>query len=561
MRHLLISLILWLTLGLAYSQTIDFSWSSATIYQVYPRSFQDSDGDGVGDLPGLIARLPHIKNMGFDAVWVSPFFASPQEDFGYDISDYRAIAPEYGTMAICDRLIAQAHKLGLRVIFDLVMNHTSHQHKWFQASLASRNGPYANWYVWRDGTGKNGKRPPNNWKAMIGGSGWHYHPQRGQWYWASFLPFQPDLNYNNPAVRAEMLDVARFWLRKGVDGFRLDIFNAIAEDSLFRNNPFTLKLIPSEDNPDGFFQKAQFNINQEGSFEFATQLRALLDSFQSPPRHTVGEVFGNADKLKGFMEHNGKPGLHSVFMFRTLGTPFKAKAWATLIHDFEHDFPQPFAPTYVIGNHDRRRSISTVDNNLDKAKLLALIQFTLRGSAYTYYGDEVGIPKSTIKMKDGLDPLAQRYRWIPQFMINWTGESLNRDECRTPMLWDATRNAGFCDSTATPWLPLAGNVNERSVAQQITDPASLLNWYKQVLALRKRNETLINGSCRVDFERSSKNILAFYREMNNQLLLVAINFSKKPVPFMADGQVLLSTHNSPQAEVLLPFEGRVVKLK
>lgn len=561
MRSVLIFTILWLSVEGTSGQNGPFSWESATVYQVYPRSFQDSDGDGIGDLPGLIARLPHIKNLGFDAVWISPFFASPQNDFGYDISDYRAMAPEYGTMADCDRLITEAHRLGLRVIFDLVMNHTSNEHRWFIEAAAAKTGPRANWYVWRNGRGKNGKRPPNNWKAMIGGSGWHYHPQRGQWYWASFLPFQPDLNYNNPAVRAEMLDVARFWLKKGVDGFRLDIFNAIAEDSLFRNNPFSLKLIPSEDNPDGFFQKAKYNINQEGSFEFATQLRALLDSFQSPPRHTVGEVFGKPETLRNFMSYRGKPGLHSVFMFRTLRTRFKAKAWAKLIDDLERNFPSPISPTYVIGNHDRRRSISTINNSIDKAKLLALMQFTLRGTAYTYYGDEVGIPKTTIKMKDGLDPLASQYRWIPQFVVNWTGESLNRDECRTPMQWDMSPNAGFCDSSATPWLPVAGLVEQRCVARQVADPNSLLNWYKQLLALRKKNETLRQGACAVDWQRTNPSVLSYNRQWNNETLIVAINFGHRSVAFDAEGEVLLSTHLNNIGSMLLPFEGKVIKLK
>lgn len=535
-------------------------WPSSTIYQIYPRSFQDSDGDGVGDLKGIISRLDHVRDMGFDAIWVSPFYSSPQADFGYDISDYRSIAPEYGTMADCEELIAQTHARGMRIILDLVMNHTSDQHPWFIESTKDSLDPKADWYVWRNGKGRNGKRPPTNWKAMIGGSGWHRHEGRGQWYWASFLPFQPDLNYRNAEVRAAMLDVARFWLRKGVDGFRLDIFNAIEEDSAFRDNPTSLRMIPSEDNPDGFFQKARYNVNQEGSFRFATELRALLDSFHDPPRFTVGEVFGPPATLRGFIQHNGNPGLHSVFMFRTLGTPFEAKAWKELITDFEREFPVPITPTYVFGNHDRRRMMGPLGNDVRKAKLLFTLLMTVRGIPFVYYGDEIGIPKVKIPMRDGLDPLADRYRWIPQFMIDWSGESLNRDECRTPMLWDTSANAGFADSTATPWLPLAGDPRQKAVSIQSADSSSLMVHCRRLLNLRKETPALHSGALAIRTDLSTKDLLCYERILDGQRILVVLNFSEKEHPVNV-GDILLSTENDARFGPLRPLEGRIIKME
>lgn len=534
-------------------------WQGETVYQIYPRSFQDSDGDGIGDINGIISRLDHIKELGFGAIWISPFFSSPQQDFGYDISDYRGIAEEYGDMQTCDRLIEEVHKRGMRIIFDLVMNHTSEQHAWFTESASSPTNSKADWYVWSDGKGRDGRRPPNNWKAMIGGSGWHWHEGRQQFYWASFLPFQPDLNYHNPEVKAAMLDVARFWLTKGVDGFRLDIFNSIYEDTSMADNPFGWRIIPNEENPDGFFQKARYTVNQEQSFAFATELRALLDSFQDSPRFTVGEVFGNTATIKKFCTYDGKQGLHSVFLFKTLGTKFSAKAWRSTITEFEHDFPDPFIPTYVFSNHDRRRSMAIVDNDVRKMKLLALMQMTVRGIPFTYYGEELGIPKPKLPMRTGLDPLAQRFKAIPQFMVNWSGQSLNRDECRTPMLWDGTTHAGF--STGTPWLPVSGNFHEINAARQRQDSTSLLLFYQNVLKLRNSNEALRTGSLAISDIRCDKDVLAYYRTLGEETFLVLLNFSNREKSFiMPPGTLAISTVPNPEWSSLAPLEGRVIRM-
>lgn len=557
MKRILIFLLLpFLTFG----QQLATEWKSSTVYQIYPRSFNDTDGDGIGDIQGIIQKLDYIKELGVDAIWISPFFKSPQADFGYDISDYRSIAPEYGDMDLCLQLIEEVHAREMKIIFDLVMNHTSEQHEWFKQSASSRDNPKADWYVWKDGRGKKGCRPPNNWKAMTGGSGWTYNETRNQFYWASFLPFQPDLNYNNSVVKAEMLATAKFWLEKGVDGFRLDIFNCIYEDSSFANNPGSLRILQSDENPDGFFQQMKYNVNQSGSFEFATELRSVVDSFSNPPRFLVGEVFGDMETTQKFCTHNGKSGLHTIFLFQTLSMPFKAKKWRKMVEEFEHNFAAPFVPTYVFSNHDRRRSITPLGNDVRKAKLLALFQYTVRGIPFTYYGEELGIEKPTLPMKTGKDPLAQRYKAIPQFMVNWSGQSLNRDECRTPMLWDSSANAGF--SNGEPWLPVADNYSEINAMVQTSDGNSLLNFYKTVIAFRKQEPALQLGSLRVDEDLSSRKLFAYYREFEGETFLIVMNFSRRIQKLsIPNGTVDLSTYLNYELATLQPYEGRVYRLK
>lgn len=535
-------------------------WKSTTVYQIYPRSFYDTDGDGLGDLNGILQKLDHVKGLGFETIWISPFFKSPQCDFGYDISDYRSIAPEYGDMETCIKLIDEIHKRDMKIVFDLVMNHTSDEHDWFKESASSKDNPKADWYVWKDGRGKDGRKPPNNWKATIGGSGWHWHEGRKQFYWASFLEFQPDLNYSNPEVKNAMLDVARFWLSQGVDGFRLDIFNSIYEDTSFANNPASLKIVPSEESPDGFFQKMKYNVNQEGSFRFATELRALVDSFQNPERFMVGEVFGDVETTKKFCSYEGKNGLHTIFLFQTLSTPFKAKKWLKTIEHFEENFPEPFVPTYVFSNHDRRRSITPLGSDVRKAKLMALLQFTVRGIPFAYYGEEIGIEKPTLPLKTGLDPLAQRYKSIPQFMVNWTGQSLNRDECRTPMQWDKTANAGF--TSGKPWLPVNENFKAKNVEVESEDANSLMSFYKSIIQFRHQNHVLNEGTLKIDEEHCTRQVLAYSREQKGEKLLVLLNFSKRPQKLETIiGEVAFSTSPDPVISELEPLEGRVILLK
>ncbi|MBN8582287.1 MAG: alpha-glucosidase, partial [Anaerolineae bacterium] len=265
-------------------------YHKTTIYQIYPRSFKDSNDDGIGDLQGIIQNLDYIKDMGFESIWISPFFSSPQADFGYDVSDYLNISPDYGTMDDTIQLIDEIHKRGMKVIFDLVLNHTSDQHPWFKESRSSRNNPKADWYLWRD--------KPNNWQSMTGGSGWHYAKERGQYFWSSFLPFQPDLNWRNPEVKQVMFNMVRFWLGKGVDGFRLDIFNTIYKDAEYRNNPFTFKLTPTPNDPSGYFQKMKYSQDQPESMELAKEFRQVCEEFGE--KLIVGEVQAKRDIVRKF---------------------------------------------------------------------------------------------------------------------------------------------------------------------------------------------------------------------------------------------------------------------
>lgn len=533
-------------------------WKNTTVYQVYPRSYFDSNGDGIGDLQGIIQKLDYIRDLGFETIWISPFFSSPQKDFGYDISNYYAIAPEYGDTADCNQLIRQVHSRKMKIIFDLVMNHTSNEHSWFRESAASGNNAKSDWYVWKDGKGRKKNRVPNNWKSMVGGSGWHYNKQRKQFYWASFLDFQPDLNYHNPDVKKAMLDVAQHWLAKGADGFRLDIFNAIYEDTALTNNPFSFKLLPDEQNPDGFFQKAKYTVNNTKSFEFATELREAVD--KAGPKYLVGEVFGKPAVLKEYCNYNGKPGLNTVFLFKTLATPLDAKAYRKLVTEFESNFPAPYLPTYVYSNHDRKRSISRLKNNVAEAKLQALFQYTVRGIPFTYYGEELGMPQTNIPLKQGKDPMAIRLKWMPQFLANLSKEAINRDGCRTPMLWNKKNNAGFTVS-ATPWLPVTEGFTDICVEQQQGDSNSLLNFYKELLRLRKSIAALQRGSLEIAEKYCSKNVFAYYRILGPEKYLVILNMSKHVVKLdLPKGKVMLMLNAKDDGE-LREYGGVVVKVE
>ncbi|MFT3764999.1 MAG: alpha-glucosidase [Minicystis sp.] len=470
-------------------------WKRTTVYQVYPRSFADANGDGIGDLQGLIDRLDYLHDLGVETLWLSPFYRSPQADFGYDISDHFDVSPEYGTREDVRRLIDAVHARGMKIVFDMVLNHTSDQHPWFVESRGARSGPKRDYYLWRDGARPGGKAPPNNWRSMLGGSGWHYDEATEQWYWASFLPFQPDLNYRNPEVKRAMLDVVRHWFAEGVDGFRLDIFNAIYKDASFADNPFSLRPLPSEDNPHGFFQRHVHTIDHPDTIAFARELRAVAEEFSDPPRFLVGEVFGDAQTLRRYCGEEAD-GLHLVFLFQTLRTRLRGASVRALIRAFEHAFPDPYVPTYVFGNHDRPRLAHKLDGCPDKAKLLATLQLTARGVPFIYYGEEIGMGNHDIPLDEGRDPVAARYRFVPGWLARYLrrhGILMNRDECRAPMQWHHGPNAGFAPEHASPWLPVHPGHAEVNVAAQEGDPASLLNCYRSLLRLRRERPALHGG--------------------------------------------------------------------
>lgn len=472
-------------------------WRSTTVYQIYPRSFCDSDGDGIGDLDGITSKLDYLADLGVETLWLSPFYASPQADFGYDISDYRSVAPEYGDMAACERLIAAAHERGLKIVLDLVLNHTSDQHPWFRESRSSRNNPKRDWYVWRDGRKPGGAAPPNNWFNMIGSGGWHYDPATDQWYWAQFLPFQPDLNYRNPEVQAEMRATIAFWMEKGVDGFRLDIVNALFEDEQFRDNPFAWKLLPSAEDPSMLFRSTERTLNHPDTLKFMRALRRFVDEFDGRERFMVGEVIAAPETVRDFCGRDAD-GLHLAFLFESLAAPLAAETIRSLIARYEELFPEPLLPTWVFGNHDRRRRISRLGGEIDKAKLNAFWQLTARGVPFLYNGDEVGTEQHELPVRDTLDAVVFRFRRWPQplfdLIYRFTGESLNRDECRTPMQWSGEPNAGFCPPGVRPWLPITKSYRERNVAAQQVDPDSLWHCYRRLLHARRGSPALREGA-------------------------------------------------------------------
>lgn len=536
-------------------------WKKTTVYHIYLRSFFDTNGDGIGDIPGVIEKLDYLKDLGYETIWISPFTQSPQRDFGYDISDYFSISPQYGDMALFEMLVQEVHGRKMKLIFDLVLNHTSNEHAWFKESASSRDNPKADWYIWKNGKGRNGMKPPNNWRAMAGNKAWTYYPERKQFNYTAFLPFQPDLNYHNPEVKQAMFDVVRFWLKKGVDGFRLDIISAIYEDAELRSNPPSFRLTPSDKSLSIFFQNLKNNFLHEKSFEFATELRSIVDEFDNPRRVLIGESHGDEALINQFCYNNGKNGLNAIFLFKAISTPFKAENYRKMLLTFEEHFPEPLIPTLVFANHDRTRIISRLGGSVAKAKLLALFQFTCRGIPFTYFGDEIGIPRVRIPLKQGKDAIAIQHNWVPQFLVDKSPEILNRDECRTPMLWNEKPNAGFCADSVKPWLPVAENFKEINVDRQMADSDSLFNFYKKVIHLRHETPALHAGNLEIAHDLCNKKILAYNRIFGGKKYSVVLNMSryaqKNPVNH---SRILLSTHLQSEAHQLQPFEGRVTML-
>lgn len=506
-------------------------WQHTSIYQIYPRSFQDSNGDGIGDLRGIIARLDHIQSLGIETIWISPFYASPQVDFGYDISDYYTIAPEFGTLEDVTALIAAVHARGMKIVFDMVLNHTSDQHPWFLASAQSRDNPMADWYIWRDGRGKDGRRPPTNWQSLPGGNGWQYCAARGQWYFASFLPCQPDLNYHHPPVRAAMMDVLRHWLGQGVDGFRLDIFNAIIKDKSFKDNPFSPHLIPTHDGMHARFQRRTYTVNHPQNFELAREVRAVVDTF--PDRFLIGEVFGEHPEIRKFLGRD-RDGLNLIFLFDMLFVKWTPRFFRDRLAAYEQYYAPPLRPTFVLGNHDTKRAIMRVGGDLDKAKLLALLQMTTRGVPVIYYGEEIGMRDAPIPKSAAQDPVSRMYGWVPDWLRRRLPIALNRDVCRTPMQWDASTHAGFCAATVQPWLPISTQSQSRNVATQAAQPDALLHVYRTLLHLRKQSALLRDGSLTL-VAGMPRHVLAYQRDWQGQRCTILVNFGKRPVSVTLTG--------------------------
>jgi alpha-glucosidase len=495
-------------------------WRGAAIYQVYPRSFQDSTGDGSGDLAGIAARLPHIASLGVDAVWLSPFFKSPMADMGYDVSDYCAVDPMFGTLEDFDALVAEAHRLGLKVIIDQVLSHTSDQHPWFAESRGSRDNDKADWYVWADP--KSDGTAPNNWLSVFGGSSWEWDSTRRQYYLHNFLASQPDLNFHNPEVQDALLDTVRFWLERGVNGFRLDTVNYYVHDRWLRENPPLAESAAgtlSETNP-YLYQYHLFDKTQPENLAFLKRFRALLDEFDA--RAAVGEIGDEWRSLQTLAAYTaGSDKLHMCYTFDLLSPAFSAAHVRKCVETFETSVADGWV-CWAFSNHDVVRHVSrwTPDGgDTDRvARFSIALLATLRGSICLYQGEELGVPEAELSFEDLRDPYGIRF-W-PAFK--------GRDGCRTPMAWEADKpNGGF--STARPWLPVSETHLARAVDVQNADSGSVLAHYRRMLAFRKEHTALIDGS--IEFLDAGENLLAFKRGSNEETLLCVFNFSTEPEIF------------------------------
>lgn len=495
-------------------------WRGAIVYQVYPRSFCDSNGDGIGDLAGITGKLGYIKDLGADAVWISPFFKSPMKDFGYDVSDYEAVDPIFGTTQDFDSLVATARECGLKVIIDLVISHTSNEHKWFQESRSSRNNPKADWYVWADPQPDGS--PPNNWLSVFGGSAWEWDSTRRQYYLHNFLRSQPDLNFHNAEVQHTMLETARFWLEKGVQGFRLDAVNFYFHDRQLRSNPPRLPDEVDISLPDTnpyHMQHHLYDKSQPDNLLFLERFRALLDKY--PGTMTVGEIGEGekADLMASYTE--GKKRLHMAYSFALLGKPFSAAYIRGIVEEHERALGSGW-PCWAFNNHDVTRAVTRwnarPDDRAAFARMLAALLLCLRGSISLYQGEELGLPEADIPYERLQDP----------YGIQFWPEYKGRDGCRTPMPWEASSpHAGF--STVEPWLPVSGQHSKLAVDVQLTHEQSVLKHYQRFISWRKQFPALQKGE--ITFIDAVEPLIAFLRNWNGMTILVVINLGRDAVDF------------------------------
>jgi alpha-glucosidase len=525
----------------------DAWWKSAVIYQIYPRSFQDSDNDGVGDLRGIIARLSYLAALGIDALWLSPIFPSPMADFGYDVADYVGIDPLFGTLADFDELLAHAHGLGLKVLLDLVPNHTSDLHPWFLESRSSRSNSKRDWYLWHDGAANGG--PPNNWHSEFGGSAWELDPGSDQYYYHAFLKQQPDLNWRNREVRHAIYEAMRFWFARGVDGFRIDVLWHLIKDDQFRDNPANPNFAPGR--PPHETLIPLYSTDRPEIAEVLAELRDIADEFSD--RLLIGEIYFPLERLVTYYGRDLR-GVHLPFNFSLLSSPWQAGAIARLIEDYEATLPAGGWPNWVLGNHDRPHIAGRVGPA--QARIAAMLLLTLCGTPTIYYGDEIGMTQVAIPANRVQDP----------FEKNVPGLGIGRDGNRTPMQWDATAHAGFTD--IAPWLPLTPDLRERNVAVQCRDPRSIYHLYRRLIALRRsRSATLVEGAYRPILARGD--LLLFSRESQGERLLIALNLGGLPeAANLADGlagMILLSSHLDRDGEAirgridLRPNEGVIIE--
>ncbi|HEX2225647.1 MAG TPA: alpha-amylase family glycosyl hydrolase [Candidatus Binatia bacterium] len=523
-------------------------WQRGIIYQIYPRSFFDSNGDGIGDLPGIHSKLDYLQWLGIDAIWVSPVFPSPMADFGYDISNYTDIDPVFGTLGDFDELVSDAHTRGLKVLLDYVPNHTSDRHPWFIESRSSRQNAKRSWYIWRDP--KPDGSPPNNWLANFGGRAWEWDEKTGQYYYHAFLKEQPDLDWRNPEVQEATLGVMRFWLDRGVDGFRVDVMHHILKDLELRDNP------PNPDWRPGLHPYRELltthTVDLPGVQDIVAKMRAVVEEYED--RMIVGEIYLPVDRIMAYYGASGE-GAHLPFNFQLIGLPWNARDIAAAVERYEALLPSFGWPNWVLGNHDKPRVATRI--GAAQARVAAMMLLTLRGTPTMYYGDEIGMHNVAIPPERVQDP----------FEKNVPGLGVGRDPERTPMQWNNTAQAGFTSSS--PWLPISADFSRINVAKAQSDPFSILALYKRLIELRRAERALSVG----DFTHlpAGEDLMAYVRRAEDRRMLVLLNLGGKPRSFdlsdlACSSRLLLSTYldRSPKllrGEISLrPDEGMLIEL-
>jgi alpha-glucosidase len=487
-------------------------WQHGIVYEIYSRSFQDSNGDGVGDLNGILQRLDYLVQLGVNAIWISPIYPSPMADFGYDVADYCGIDPIFGTMEDFDRLLEEVHRRGLKMILDFVPNHSSNQHPWFLESRSSRNNPKRDWYLWRE--------EPNNWPSNFGGSGWEWDETTKQYYYHSFLKEQPDLNWRNPAVQAAMFDVLRFWLRRGVDGFRVDVMWLMIKDDEFRDNPPNPGYRPGQ--PSNNRVLPVYNSNRPEVHELVARMRAVVDEYHQ--RVLIGEIYLPVPQL---MTYYGKDlrGANLPFNFLLLQSAWSAEALAQIISEYDGALPAGAWPNWVLGNHDNTRIATRIGSR--QAWIAAMLLLTLPGTLTMYYGEEIGMTNVPIPHEEVQDPAEK----------NEPGLGLGRDPERTPMPWDGSASAGF--TKGRPWLPLGADHEEVNVAALEQDGTSILHLYRKLIDLRRRRPTLVSG--RMKFISADRGALRYERRGDEDRILVLLNMSADSVRTTVEGGTILAS--------------------
>ncbi len=523
-------------------------WQKGTIYQIYPRSFMDSNGDGVGDLPGILSCLNYLQWLGVDAVWLSPIYPSPMADFGYDVADYTGIEPLFGIMGDFDRLLADVHRRGMKMILDLVPNHTSDRHAWFLESRTSRHNPRRDWYIWRDSAPGGG--PPNNWLSAFGGSAWQYDEGTQQHYLHSFAVEQPDLNWRNPEVEAAVFDAIRFWLDKGVDGFRVDVIYYMIKDEFFRDNPPNPDFKPDEDPQNAQIPVYSYNLPEV--HPLVRRMRKLFDEYED--RVLIGEIYLPYSELMLYYGSENDEA-HLPFNFQLILLPWNAGVIRSAVSTYEGVLPAGGWPNWVLGNHDQHRIATRIGR--EQARVANMLLLTLRGTPTSYYGDELAMVDVEIPPEMVRDPQE----------LGKPGLGLGRDPERSPMQWDPSPNAGF--TSGEPWLPAAPDAGRYNVVIEQEDSTSMLSLVWQLLALRRSSPALTVGSYK-DIPSVCPDVYSFMREYGDERMLVVLNFSHEERVFSMDSkataQIALSTLPKHSGQInlagvrLAPDEGVILRL-